>query len=306
MDVLRGSGLEWWSQTCASAFVPMLVTTDESCRGELHVAELDGIGVSRLICDSGELVRTTRLIESAPRNDILLSLTLGGALCVSAVGFPRRSVLGSSAFCTADRQYAISVDGPADVLTLRVPRERLHGSDYRLRDLHARPVNGCRQDQTKLLLDFMLSVLGVKSDGAAERRVLAGIAVDLLSLVLSDRGDAPGSVAGSAREGAYDLARVVVDKKFSDPTLTINQIAHQCGVSRRQLEMVFAEHGESPAALLRRVRLEAARSMLAAEESVSVTDIAHAVGFSDVTTFIRAFRRTHRNTPHAWRVSADR
>jgi AraC-like DNA-binding protein len=42
-------------------------------------------------------------------------------------------------------------------------------------------------------------------------------------------------------------------------SLTIGQLAHQCGVSRRQLEVAFAQHGASPAAYLRRVPLEAAR-----------------------------------------------
>lgn len=64
--------------------------------------------------------------------------------------------------------------------------------------------------------------------------------------------------------------------------------------------MVFARHGDSPAARLRRVRLARAEELLTRTSS-TVTQIAYACGFADVNTFIRAFRRAHDCTPESWR-----
>lgn len=64
--------------------------------------------------------------------------------------------------------------------------------------------------------------------------------------------------------------------------------------------MLFARAGDNPAAHLRGLRLDEARRRLC-ETSATITDVAFGVGFNDVDTFTRAFRRAHGLPPREWR-----
>jgi AraC-like DNA-binding protein len=58
--------------------------------------------------------------------------------------------------------------------------------------------------------------------------------------------------------------------------------------------------GESPAAWLRRRRLERARLLLESSR-LSVAEIAFEVGFSSVSHFVHTFRQEYGAPPHAFR-----
>jgi AraC family transcriptional regulator len=63
-------------------------------------------------------------------------------------------------------------------------------------------------------------------------------------------------------------------------------------LSREHVTRVFRErYGESPAAFLRRLRLDHARLMAQTSSTMSAEDIAAASGFSGAQTLRRAFRQ---------------
>jgi LacI family transcriptional regulator len=72
-------------------------------------------------------------------------------------------------------------------------------------------------------------------------------------------------------------------------------------LSRRALEICFRETlGRSPAAEIRRVRLERARRLLA-EQDLPLSEVAVRSGFDSVEVLTRTFRRTYQQTPTAYR-----
>jgi len=88
--------------------------------------------------------------------------------------------------------------------------------------------------------------------------------------------------------------------------LTPGDIAREIGVSSRTLARLFAANRET---VMRRVfaeRLGQAARLLAAPESTdrSITDIAFACGFNDVSHFGRVFAGTMHITPSEWRRRA--
>jgi AraC-like DNA-binding protein len=91
--------------------------------------------------------------------------------------------------------------------------------------------------------------------------------------------------------------------RFRSP-INLKAIAQKCGVSREHFIRAFTgRFGEPPGALLRRLRLEHARAMLAAT-GLSVEDVALASGFTSSNTFCRAYRRTYRASPGASREAS--
>jgi AraC family transcriptional regulator len=73
------------------------------------------------------------------------------------------------------------------------------------------------------------------------------------------------------------------------------------GLSRAQFFRAFRQStGQTPGRYLLTLRMERARHLLAAPTG-TVEDVARAVGFSDVDSFTRAFRRCAGVSPAAWR-----
>lgn len=79
-------------------------------------------------------------------------------------------------------------------------------------------------------------------------------------------------------------------------------VARQLGMSERTLRRRLEEQGSCFRLLLEQARLKSAERMLRASDS-SLTEIAAALGFSEVSAFSRAFRRGAGISPRAFRVS---
>jgi AraC-like DNA-binding protein len=109
--------------------------------------------------------------------------------------------------------------------------------------------------------------------------------------------------ADAWQAAVFRRACQVIAFSFGDPDLTPHQIARAAGVSSRTLARLFAANNET---IMRRVfdeRVRQAASLLAAPESGhrSVTEIALACGFNDVSHFGRMFSGKMLMTPSQWR-----
>jgi len=95
------------------------------------------------------------------------------------------------------------------------------------------------------------------------------------------------------RSEHYDLMqeviRVIVER-YPNPTLDLNQVAREIGISPKRLSRVLnQEVGMSFRQLLRNTRVEEAKRMLTSGQ-YSVKEVAARAGFSDSHYFSRSFR----------------
>ena len=103
-------------------------------------------------------------------------------------------------------------------------------------------------------------------------------------------------VHGTREEDPIEFGSHVLRARFRGE-INLKTIARQCGVSREHFIRAFSDrYGETPGALLRRLRLEHARTMLQATE-LPIGEVARASGFSSAATFCRAFRAAFATTP---------
>ncbi len=87
------------------------------------------------------------------------------------------------------------------------------------------------------------------------------------------------------------------------PDLTESEAAAACGMSTAYFSRLFKRTMKTSfSAYLAKVRLREAERLLLLTDR-SVTDIAHAVGFSTASYFISLFRKEHRITPYQYRRS---
>lgn len=95
----------------------------------------------------------------------------------------------------------------------------------------------------------------------------------------------------------------IIDERATDPMLTPASIAAELRISLRQLYRAFTED-ESPAALIRRRRLERAMQLLVAPQAPGTIEaVAAACGFASAEYFSRAFRREYGLSPRAYRAA---
>jgi AraC-like DNA-binding protein len=115
---------------------------------------------------------------------------------------------------------------------------------------------------------------------------------------------ARGNAAEMARHRGLKAARLAAVKadmrrRLHEPGLSLDQLASQHGLSPRYLRALFAAEDTSFSDTLLLQRLTEAHRCLTAPEKagLTITDIAYAVGFNDLSYFNRAFKRRFGLTP---------
>ena len=106
-------------------------------------------------------------------------------------------------------------------------------------------------------------------------------------------------------EAAF-LARMheVIEANLSEAPFGVDALAEAVGMSPRQLlRKLKALTDERPNALLRRIRLERAASLLR-QEAMTVKEVVHAVGFQSLPYFAKAFREAYGVAPSAYADNA--
>lgn len=197
---------------------------------------------------------------------------------------------GEFAIVNGAEGYTFATAKPNDVRTLRIPckslRQRLPALDDRVATTFAGS-----QPAVALFLDFAASwrrhatSLPAELGARMEQHLL-----DLLVMALMGADGADGE--SSVRSGHRQRALRTIEQQFADPALEPADIARALGLSERYLQKIFAERDETVSGVIRSRRIREAQRLLAnrAQQRLSVTQIAFAVGFSDPAYFSRVFR----------------
>lgn len=122
------------------------------------------------------------------------------------------------------------------------------------------------------------------------------------SMIAMVYGGGRPPVEGGPRESRRRLLFDTVERELANPDLDVHHLARQVAVSPRYVQMIFAEAGTTPHAFIRERRLvRAARRLDTEGRGASITDVAYDVGFADLSTFCRSFRRRFAVSPSAYR-----
>lgn len=146
---------------------------------------------------------------------------------------------------------------------------------------------------------------------AAAARGHADIGADEAALALGARfvEISAGHPRPAQRTSRRDRQRATLAAMWmeanSDKAQSLDDVASRVGLSAYHFLRVFKQAiGVSPHQYLVRVRLSAAARMLANDRTQSVTSVALAVGFADLSNFVRTFRRAAGLTPSAFQRKA--
>ena len=188
------------------------------------------------------------------------------------------------------------------LFTLNVPVTAL-GFDY----AKVRAMRGIAYDVTRVQTQLLRGAVGlllVAGDELSTQSGLLGVdryLAALAALLLRTAVQRP-SADIALGEQLRQRTDAIILEQAADPTLSPATIAAQLDVSLRQVYRAFSGT-ESPAARIRRRRLERAAEILATRVGPGqVEQVAYECGFASAEYFSRAFRKEFGLSPRAYRA----
>jgi len=288
---------------------PMRVRSDEPERFRAMARSLDlaAVNVVELSCSPSEVWRTARLVRQFDPEVYSVLFPLNGQVTVVQAG--REATLSTRDFALYDSWHPFQIridadanDAMARLVRVQVPRASLPLPAGRLDSMLATSLPG--QDGVGGLLTQFLTSL--TTDSATYRPAdaprLGGVAVDLLGAAIAHHADT-AMPADSRRRTLATRIEAFIQRHLHDQRLTPRSIAAAHHISVGYLHRLFEPRGATVAAWIRQQRLERARRDLTdlTLRGVPVHQIAARWGFSDHSTFTRAFRAAYGVPPRDYR-----
>jgi AraC-like DNA-binding protein len=241
---------------------------------------------------------TARVSRSPARladgeDTVCLMIKTGGKIALRQgqhEGIPRTG----DAVLLVYRQAALLEFDQATYLAVRVPFAALAPG------AHVELAAGqciARENPALALLRSYLASLPARLEEPHLARLAATHIHDLLALAIgASREGREQAIHRSVRTARLESIRSAV---VQDPTLHLDQIAAQQGISPRYVQMLFEEQGTTFSDFVLEKRLDSAWHMLVSPryEDWSILAIALEAGFGDLSHFNRRFRRRYLMTP---------
>lgn len=271
-------------------------------RGSMERLLLGEVAVYRAAATSIRLTRTRRHITADGQDGTLLLIAngargLGGSTAGRDVDLRRGD---AAAFSQASPHVSHALAG-GSALGVMLPRAALVARGIDPEAISARRIHR-NTDALRHLRAYVTFLMSV--DTAFDPAVAAAASrhlVDLSTLSISSARDgaADDQTTSTAHASRAVLVIDAIVRRCEEADLDPNKLATGLGLSARTIQFVLNRAGTSFSDELREARLALAERLLVdpAERDRSIAEIAHACGFSDVSTFYRAFRRRGGRTP---------
>jgi AraC-like DNA-binding protein len=288
-----------WADGLAHAFVRLDFDAPRGMpfAGVIDQADLGDLKLSRVRASAHGVRRRAEHARSAGADLIFVNLQVAGIGVTSQGGRERRTAPFDLAVADTLAPFAIAHREPFELICAALPRA-LAPPELMVRGGAALSRTPEAREIAKLLLGCACVALNPASAPAAADAA-ARCFLDLLTSATGRLEETP--VRGLT--GA--LVRDYIGQNFRDTMLSAARAARAFGVSERHIQKLLASGGASFSETLAGLRLEAAAQALAAGGG-PVGQVAYDCGFSDLSTFHRAFKARFGETPAAYRAARVR
>jgi AraC-like DNA-binding protein len=257
--------------------------------GHLAASHAGDVILTRLEANRHRVLRTPSLASHSETAYLKIVAPWQGSASVQQQG--REACARDGAWVIYDTTAAYEIANPerCDHLIVMVPKEGVTERHLRFDGVMARQLGG--SGISRVALETMRNTyqeLPNMSEAAAQ-----GAGELIKQLVRLSLQEMAGLETGvTQREALRDRIRGYVQQHLRDPALSVDAIARALNCSRRHLYNAFAGEGESIAAYIQRLRLQACIRDLqqASPHARPITDIALSWGFGNLSHFSRVFR----------------
>ncbi|MGE8131443.1 helix-turn-helix domain-containing protein [Methylobacterium sp. NPDC080182] len=298
-----------WREVCEDRLVPMAQQQLGSDPFHAHIEGgiVGSLAFTKFTLGNVKAATTPQTIrhENNKTDQLFFSLVLSGVVCSEQNGHSNRDVSGDICIRDTSSPWTIEHRGNSEVLAVAIPRTKLEGilgSSRRFTGLTAKG----NLPTTRLATSFLRGLLSENSQlshAAADK--MSSIAIDLIAASLAERMalDTPKTLHSTV---LVHRAKTYAMTNLADPDLEPSRVAAAVGISLRQLQSLFREHGQSVAAWIWQQRIERTAQWLTnpALLRLPLGEIARQCGFADQAHFSKRFRDHYGLTPSAYRDAA--
>ncbi|KQT08953.1 helix-turn-helix domain-containing protein [Ramlibacter sp. Leaf400] len=278
---------------------------DTAFDGQLVASHAGDVILTRLEANRHRVLRTPGMARTSDTAYLKIVAPWQGSATVQQQG--REACAREGAWVIYDTTAAYEIANPerVDHLIVMVPKDAVTERALRVEGVMARRLGA--SGISRVALETMRNTyqeLPHMSEAAA--RGAGEMIKQLVQLSLMELAGLETAV--TQREALRDRIRTYVQQHLRDPELSVDTIARALNCSRRHLYNAFAGEGESIAAHMQRLRLEACVRELqhAGPNARPITDIALSWGFGNPSHFSRVFRDHTGMTPSAFRHGPGR
>jgi AraC-like DNA-binding protein len=301
--------IEYWNDISASSASPSTLDAVEPRRfsGELRRAQLDEFDITEVTARPAIVRHTRSHVTRTQASVFALKLQLEGHSVTRQDGREAKLTRGDFTLCHTLRPYEVIADIANRMLVLMLPEGRLRRYVASPEKVTAIAMSGS-SGMSGLLSEFLLSLWAQYPNGA-DPAITPHVGQATLNLLACSYAQMPRIV--KAKPSMADVHRVRVrahvEKHLCDPDLSIATIAAACRIRERYLRKLFAEEEDTLARYILRRRLEECADKLTSQafRAQTITDIALAQGFSNMSHFGRVFRDRYGLTPREFRSRSD-
>lgn len=298
---------DFWHEIACKSIVAH--NSNPECRNDFR-AEIrsDTIGCLGLVIFENSpmtIQRTARQANVGPR-ELFICRQMAGSVALEQDG---RDVLlepGDITLIDPLRPYAGQFFTGSRMLVLKVPRASLEARIGRAREMTACSVKPLEAEDRFASAYLALLAAHGSSNGSALGHMIESQVLDCVAMSLGKAGAARTPRMSTARSLVRMKVRAAIEARLADPTLDVDAVAANAGVSRRYAAAVAAEDGTSIMQMILSRRLERCRRALEdpTQAGRTISDIAYGWGFADMTHFGRRFKAAFGATPREYRKLA--
>lgn len=277
---------------------------DSALEAEMTLRGFSGLGMA-----SGRLspMRNRHLAEASDNNDLVLVMLQSGFATLEQGG-RRIEVKAGQVVMTANGEPATFTGHTATrVVNLRLSRDVLAPYMADADRILARPL--LRDGPALRFLKSYASCLNDERALATPqlRHSVATHMHELAALAIGAEEDAEQlAVRGGVRAARLSAIKADIVANSSDPGLNTAAVAARHGITERYVRRLFGDEHTSFSEFVLGIRLARAQRLLAdaAHPERTISAIAFACGFGDLSYFNRTFRRQFGLTPSDMRAAA--
>ena len=257
-----------------------------------------GVCVQRASVSGGISVQRTPDLLS--NDDIVLHIQETGRRTVSELD--RETIVGAGGALLSSNSDVSTVvlPAPARFVTFGFPRKLMLALAPGLEDAFVRPLPA-NSSIVRLLLSYADALEDEDTQRSPElQHAVATHIHDLCALAIGTTRDAAAIAAGRGLHAARLRAiKADVVRNLRDGHVSVTTLAGRHGLSVRYIQRLFESEGTTLSQFVLGQRLVQVHRMLAdpRHARLAISTIAYEVGFGDVSTFDREFRRRFGATP---------
>jgi AraC-like DNA-binding protein len=295
--------LAYWTDLICSVYVGLDCETRrrDGFRSKLSRYPLPTVRLTTVGGSPQHVKRSARRLAQTPSDDFLINLQLGGRSKVVQDGRVAKIGPGDMAMYDASRPYTLVMDEDFRMVVFQLPRDVLRERLVAPDRLTARTISG-EHGFGHAASRFLQTMPDAAETGDLPPALIERHALDILATLF---GAATGTDVLSDRQSARLVAaKSLIENRLDDPDFDREAIAAEVGLSVRGLSRIFALEHDTPAAYVRRRRLERCRDDLVAPQLAgrTITEIALSHGFNDTAHFSRSFRNAYGISPAEFRA----